>query len=114
MFDEADWMQDRAADGFPQQRSAQLRREVPPFEPETALPAQPRLQFQHTLRNGVVIAAVEQRYDHFVGAGGTSHVDQVRGRGPAGTQAQRDGGEVQLRGVQRVRGHVREERHHLA
>ena len=60
-------MEERAADGFPQQRTAQLHREVPPFEPESAMAAKPRLPFQHTLRNGVVIGAVENRYDHFVG-----------------------------------------------
>ena len=32
----------------------------------------PRLRFEHTLRNGVVIGAVENRYDHFVGDGGAN------------------------------------------
>lgn len=84
VFDEADWMQERAPDAsdaseaseaseaFPQQRVAQLHREVPAFQPESAVAGTARLRFQHTLRNGVVIGAVENRYDHFVGDGEAS------------------------------------------
>ncbi|CBK20532.2 uncharacterized protein [Blastocystis hominis] len=66
VFDEADWMQERALDDFPQQRAAQLHREVPPLQPETPMPPTPHIAFQNTLRNGVVIGAVENRYDHFI------------------------------------------------
>ena len=90
VFDEADWMQERAlnasnaseasetsdsldpsdpSEAFPQQRVAQLHREVPAFQPESGVAGTARLRFQHTLRNGVVIGAVENRYDHFVGDG---------------------------------------------
>lgn len=72
VFDEADWMQERALDDFPQQRAAQLHREVPPLQPETPMPPTPHIAFQNTLRNGVVIGAVENRYDHFVGKGGAN------------------------------------------
>ena len=48
---------------------AQLHREVPAFQPESDVAGTARLRFQHTLRNGVVIGAVENRYDHFVGDG---------------------------------------------
>ena len=57
VFDEADWMQERALDDFPQQRAAQLHREVPPLQPETPMPPTPHIAFQNTLRNGVVIGA---------------------------------------------------------
>ena len=87
VFDEADWMQERASnalnasetsdssdpsEAFPQQRVAQLHREVPAFQPESGVAGTARLRFQHTLRNGVVIGAVENRYDHFVGDGEAS------------------------------------------
>lgn len=65
-------MQERALDDFPQQRAAQLHREVPPLQPETPMSPTPHIAFQNTLRNGVVIGAVENRYDHFVGQSGAN------------------------------------------
>lgn len=60
------------SEAFPQQRVAQVHREVPAFQPEPGVAGTARLRFQHTLRNGVVIGAVENRYDHFVGDGEAS------------------------------------------
>lgn len=64
MFDESDWMEDRSGDVFPEQRVSHLHREVPPMEGESCSVG--KLQFQNVLENGVVIGAVENRYDHYV------------------------------------------------
>ena len=64
MFDESDWMEDKSGDVFPEQRVSHLHREVPPMDDESCSVG--KLQFQNVLENGVVIGAVENRYDHYV------------------------------------------------
>ena len=64
MFDESDWMEDKSGDVFPEQRVSRLHREVPPMESESCSVG--KLKFQNVLENGVVIGAVENRYDHYV------------------------------------------------
>ena len=64
MFDESDWLEDKRGDVFPEPRVSHLHREVPPMEAESG--GGGKLQFQNVLQNGVVIGAVENRYDHFV------------------------------------------------
>ena len=49
---------------------------------------------KNTLRNGLVIGALESRYDHQVGKRSGWDVDPVQGRGAAGSEAQPDGGEL--------------------
>ena len=49
---------------------------------------------KNTLRNGLVIGALENRYDHQVGEKSEWDVDPVQRRGAAGSEAQPDGGEL--------------------
>lgn len=66
MFDEQDYLpsQDPVFDFA---RPSHFHTQVPTETVEE--PVAPQCHFKNVLRNGIVVGAVENRYDHFVGVG---------------------------------------------
>ena len=84
----------------------------PTNEATTQQPDGRTCTLKNTLRNGLVIGALESRYDHQVGEKGVCDVDQVQGRGAAGPEAQPDGGELRRADGGEAGGHAGGARNH--